>query len=62
MREPDKTFRGKRLDAMSVAELQEMREWTISNGYHFPSRDALYDEVTIIDEHIAAAKRRAKTQ
>jgi hypothetical protein len=33
MKEPDKTFRGKRLDAMMVSELKEMRVWVLDNGH-----------------------------
>jgi hypothetical protein len=60
MRQPDKTFRGKRLDAMSLPELKEMRQWVQANGYHYGSHQEHMEELAIIDEHIQAARRRLK--
>lgn len=58
MIDPDKTVRGRRLDTMTVPELTELREWVMSNGAAYGSRQNHMMELAIIDEHISAAKRR----
>lgn len=56
---PDKTFRGKRLDQMTLSELNEMRDFVRSNGYLYGSHEGQMREFQIIDEHIAVAKQKS---